>query len=145
MKTYDPKRYDLVLGGVRLNQGLADGTWITVEGMSPGFTSKVGVDGEVTRARMHDRRATVRLTVMQTSAVNDLLSRQYLDDRNGNENGRGVASFLLQDRAGTTVVQASKAYIADDPDVTLSAEAETREWVIELADAEMFHGGNPDD
>lgn len=145
MKTYDPKKFDLIFGGVPLNKGVADGTFLVVSSVGPGFTSKSGVDGESTRTRMHDRRYVARLTLMQTSAINDILSAAYAADRNGNENGRGVASFSVQDRAGTTVLESAKAYIADDPDLTLEAEASTREWVFELTEVSVTHGGNPDD
>jgi hypothetical protein len=79
---------------------------------------------------------------MQTSAINDVLSGIHLADRSA-PNGQGVGSLLIQDRAGTTVLRASKAWIADDPSVTLEMEATTREWVIDFADGYMFHGGNP--
>lgn len=144
MKTYDPKKFDIIFAGVPLNKGTADGTFLVVASVGPGFTSKSGVDGEVTRTRMHDRRYTARLTLMQTSAINDILSALYAGDRDAT-NGRGVAAFSVQDRAGTTVLEASKAYIADDPDLSLEAEASTREWVFELSDVTVTHGGNSDD
>lgn len=144
MKTYDPKKHVLVFAGIPLNKGVADGTFLTIASDGPGFTKKVGVDGEVTRARMHSRGATARLVLMQSSEVNDRLSARYKADRNA-VNGQGVGIFSVQDLAGNTVGQASKAWIADDPDVTLEAEASTREWLFDMADWDVDHGGNPDD
>jgi len=144
VKTYDPRKYDLIFAGVHLNEGIADGTFLTLSSVGPGFTSKAGVDGEVTRTRMHDTRYTARLVLMQTSEVNDRLSTIYAADRAAT-NGQGVGVFFVQDRAGTTVLEAAKAYIADDPDVTLDMEASTREWLFELTGTTMTHGSNPDD
>lgn len=144
LKTYDPRKFDIVFAGIPINEGLADGTFLEITTTTPGFSSKAGVDGEVTRTRSHDRRATARITVMQTSEVNDRLSALYRADRAAT-NGLGVGTFFVQDRGGTTVLAASKAYIADDPDVTLEAEASTRTWTIELADYRPHHGGNPDE
>jgi hypothetical protein len=141
VKTYDPKKIDVVLAGQRLNSGLADGTWLTYTSAAPGFSKKVGVDGEVTRTRSHDRSGEIRLTLMASSAINDVLSRLYADDRDGNANGRGVGALLIQDRNGTTLLQASQAWISDDPDISFGAEVETREWVIEVADVQVTHGG----
>jgi len=144
LKTYDPKLYDIVFAGISLNEGLADGTFLTVAPDTPGFSKKVGVDGEVTRSRSHDRSATVTFTCMQTSDVNDRLSALYNSDRDA-ANGAGVGTFFIQDRAGRTFGEASKAYISDDPDLVLSGEAETREWTLELADWRPNHGGTPDE
>jgi hypothetical protein len=144
LKTYDPKKYPIVFAGILVNEGLADGTFLNISTETPGFSSKSGVDGEVTRTRSHDRRATATITVMQTSEVNDRFSALYAADRAAT-NGQGVGAFYVQDLAGTTVLESSVAYIANDPDVTLEAEASTRDWVIELADYQPSHGSNSDE
>lgn len=144
MKTYDPKQFDIVFAGILINEGLADGTFLSVEPTTPGFSSKVGADGEVCRARSHDRRATATVTVMQTSEVNDRLSALYEADRDA-PNGAGVGAFEVRDRVGTTILTASRAYIANAPTATLELEASTREWTIELADYRPVHGSNSDD
>lgn len=145
MRTYDPKKYAISFAGVMLNSGVADGTFLSVSSVTPAFSSKAGVDGTVTRSRSHDRRKTATLTLMQSSEVNDRLSAILNADRNA-VNGQGVGVFYVQDLGGTTVLQAAKAYIANDPDLTLSAEAETRDWVFELAEVvSPIHGSVTDD
>lgn len=143
MKTYDPKKHDIVFNGILVNKGLADGTFLTISNETPGFSSKVGVDGEVVRTRNHDRRATATITVMQTSEVNDRLSAMYESDRDA-VNGLGVGAFSVRDRAGTTLLEASRAYISNGPEVSLEAEASPREWTIELSDYRPQHGSNSD-
>lgn len=144
LKTYDPLQYDFVFAGIQLNKGLADGTFLTVSPEVAGFSKKVGVDGEVTRSRNHNRSATVTFVCMQTSEVNERLSNLYEADRDA-VNGQGVGTFFLQDRAGNTIGEAAKAYIAQDPEMSFSGEAETREWTLELADWRPQHGGTPDE
>ena len=142
MKTYDPRKYTAVFAGVNLNRGLADGTWIKVTPAAPRFSSKVGVDGEVSRSRRHDSRRMVEFSTMQTSEVNDRLSAILAADVAA-EAGEGVGSFLLQDRNGTTVVE-GVAYIVQEPDLELGVEAGTRTWKLEIVDGDATHGSNAD-
>lgn len=143
MKTYDPKRYVISFAGVDLNKGLADGTFLRISPMTARFTSKSGVDGEVTRTRRHDKRRTGEFTTMQTSDVNARLSAIFAADTDA-PNGEGVGALLVKDLVGTTVFEAT-AYIAQDPDLELGPEATTRTWRFEIVDpGQTTHGSNPD-
>ena len=140
-RTFDPNEYSIVFAGILIDQGYADGQYIGIVTEGPSFTDKVGVDGEVARSRSADRRATCTISLMQTSPLNDLLSALYNLDREG-ASGEGVGSFLLKDRQGTTVASASAAWLQNDPDLTLDAEATTRDWELRLADYTVVHGSN---
>ena len=142
-KTYDPNAYDVIVAGIRLS-GFAEGTFVSISHDSPGFSDKVGVDGEVARVRKHDRRATVTISLMQTSESNDELSQIYNKDRDS-QNGAGVFSFRMVDRSGTTVFEADQAWIQSEPGATFSDEPESRDWEIRCANLRTFHGSNPDD
>jgi hypothetical protein len=146
VKTYDPKKFVANFAGIKLNEGIGDGTFIAISksGLAA-FSSKAGVDGTVTRSRQHDKRKIVKLTVMQTSEVNDRLSAILNADRAA-INGRGVGAFYLQDLSGTTLIEGAKAWIMDDPDLSLEVTASTREWAIEIASVDdPIHGSNPDE
>lgn len=147
LRTFDPKRYVISFAGILLNRGVSDGTLLSITSTTPGFSSKASVDGPVTRSRSHDKRKTATLTLMCTSEVNDRLSALYNADRDpAQPNGRGVGAFYVQDLAGTTVLSCPKAYIANDPDLTLEATASTREWTFELSEVvNMVHGSVADD
>lgn len=144
LKTYDPRKFDIVFAGILINEGLADGTFLNISTESEGFTAKVGADGEATRTRNHSRLATATVTLMQTSEINDRLSALYEADRAA-VNGQGVGSFFVQDRGGTTVLESSKSFISNDPDVTLDVEAGTREWTFILSDYRPLHGSASDE
>ena len=140
MRTYDPKKVDIVFAGFRL-EGFVDGTFVKVSPKSVRFSSKSGVDGEVSRSRMHDTRKDVEITLMQTSESNDRLSQVFRADTDA-VNGEGVGSFLLQDRGGTTLIEGT-AWITSDPDAEFGAEAGGRVWKLELVEGSVFHGGAP--
>ena len=144
LKTYDPKTHDIVFAGILINEGLADGTFLSVTPDVAGFSVKVGADGEVTRTRMHNDVRTATVTVMQTSEVNQRLSALYNADRRG-VNGEGVGVFFVQDRVtGSVDLTFAKSFISQDPDVVLEPEATTRDWTFILTDGEVNHNGSPD-
>lgn len=140
MRTYDPKKIDIIFAGVRM-EGFADGTFLKIAPKSPRFTSKSGVDGEVSRSRMHDTRKDVELTLMQTSATNERLSAIFKADVDST-NGEGVGAFMVQDRGGTTLIEGT-AYITTDPDAEFAAEAGPRVWKFELVEGSATHGSSP--
>lgn len=142
LKTYDPGQHDVIFAG-RLLEGFGEDTFIAIAVEAPGFSDRVGVDGEVTRAKSYDRRATISVTLMQTSQSNDVLSAIYEADRAA-PNGAGVGGVRVVDRSGTTVFEASKAWIQREPDAELGREAGERVWEIRCADYRGNHGGNPD-
>jgi hypothetical protein len=140
VKTYDPKKIDIIFAGIRIG-GFADGTFLKIAPKSPRFTSKSGVDGEVTRSRMHDTRRDVEFTLMQTSETNDRLSAVFKADVDS-VNGEGVGAFMVQDRNGSTLIEGT-AYITTDPDAEFAGEAGPRVWKLELVEGSATHGGNP--
>ncbi len=141
LSTYDPKKHVVIFAGVLLS-GFADGQFVQVQPVGPGFTKKTGVDGDVTRSRSADRSGSLTVSLMQTSLSNDRLSAIYSADRAG-FNGAGVGSLTIQDLAGFTLFFAARAWIANDPDATLDAAATTRDWQIDYAEMDPIHGGNP--
>ncbi len=143
MKTYDPLKFVITFAGISLNKGVTDGTFLSVSSAAPGFKKKVGAGGDVTRIRSHDRSAVAKLTLMQTSEVNDRLSSRYNADRAA-VNGQGVGTFTVQDLSGTTVAEGT-AWISDDPDLNLGGDASDREWTFDIADWIPVHGSVSDD
>lgn len=138
---YDPNEVSLMVAGVPVEGGFADGTFIEIIQMSPDFTSKVGVDGDVTRSKTNDRRATIRITLMQSSNSNQLLSAMSNIDRK-KSNGAGVGPMLIKDNQGLSLYSAEHSWISKPPDVTFDKEAGPRVWECEVATLERLDGGN---
>lgn len=140
-KNYDPTQYTIVVAGIPINKGYADGEVIKVERESDAFTDVVGTDGSVTRVAVKDDRATATLSLMQTADANALLSALFLLDRNA-PNGAGIGPFLLKDRSGTTILAGDASWIAKPPDASVDKTATPRQWKIRIANLKEFHGGN---
>lgn len=141
MKTYDPNQYDVIFSGYKI-RGFSEGTMLSLSPETGGFSSAVGVDGEVTRNRIADRRHTLTLSLMATAESNDDLSALYAADRAAT-NGE-VGDLRIVDRAGTTVVRAAKAWIQNGPDLGLDDTVSAREWEIVAVVDELIIGSNPD-
>jgi len=140
MRNYDPKEVSVIAGGHSV-AGFAEGEFVRVEPNADEFSDVAGSQGDVSRARTADRRATVTIILQQTSPSNDVLSGFVELDRLS-PNGGGVFSILIRDRQGTTVFQAEEAWIQRRPDLTFSNEVQNREWVIRVAESFYFAGGN---
>lgn len=141
LKIYDANEVTIVIAGIPIDGGFADGEFLRIEQDSDDFTDVVGTDGEVTRSKTNDRRATVSLILMQSSSGNAVLSAlNLLDKKTGG--GAGVGPFLVRDKQGTSLYSASKCWIAKPPNVSFGREAGPREWKIRVADLERLDGGN---
>lgn len=139
--TYDPALHTLAVAALPITKGFAEGEFIKIERDSEGFTDVAGAYGDVARAKMHDKRATCTITLLQTAEANALLSTLYLLDENA-DNGAGIGPFLLKDRGGLTVHEAAECWIQKMPDVTLDTGVKARQWKIRIASLQSFEGGN---
>ncbi len=140
LKTYDPDQVVIYFSGI-LIEGYADGEFITVEQMTPAFTSVVGSNGEVARSKSNDNRTKVTVKLLQTSSSNPLLSAIHLVDLNST-NGAGVGTFLMQDLEGATIVTGAQTWITQFPDTKMDRGAVSREWSFEIASSVRLEGGN---
>ncbi len=96
-KVYDAKQVSLVIASVPIQSGFNEGSFLTVTPVSPVFEDQVGTDGEVTRTRTNDDRATAKVKLMQTSDGNALLSTLLNLDIN-TPGGAGIGAFLVRGR-----------------------------------------------
>jgi hypothetical protein len=139
-KVYDADQVSVNIAGIPVTGGYADGEFLRIEFEGDAFTDVAGTDGEVTRSKTNDRRATATLSLMQTADANNLLAGLAELDRNS-PNGAGVGAFLVRDRQGTAIYEASECWIQKTPDATFDREATPREWVVRIASLIDFTGG----
>ena len=140
-KTYSADEVSLSIAGYTIDSGFADGEFVSIEMASDDFSDKVGADGEVARAKTNDRRATIKIKLLQTSQGNDLLSGLRTLDING-PNGAGVGAFLLRDRSGLMVAQAGKCWISKAPTVARGREIVEYEWTLRASSMNLVVAGN---
>ena len=138
---YDPDQVSIMVCGIPIDGGFADGSFIEIEQDSDDFVDVAGTDGDVTRSKTNDRRATVTLTLMQSALGNALLSALSNTDKK-KPNGAGVGPLLIKDNQGTTLFAAEKSWIAKGPPVAFDKTAGPRAWKIRVADLERFDGSN---
>lgn len=141
LKVYDADQVTFIFAAIPIDSGYADGEFIRITKTNPDFTTKEGTDGQVTRSKTNSGHHVIKLTLMQSSSGNALLSALRNIDLAAS-NGAGVGPILIRDRSGTSLYAASKAWIAAPPEVVFSREAEAREWTIECADFARLDGGN---
>ena len=139
-KVYDADQVSITVAGIPITGGYADGEFCRIERETDIFTDVVGTDGETTRSKTNDNRATCTISLMQTADVNALLGALAALDRN-TPNGAGVGSFLVRDRQGTSIYTAEACWIAKPPDVGFDREATSRDWKIRIAELNDFTGG----
>lgn len=141
VKVYDADQVTLVVCDLPIESGFADGEFLRIEQDSDDFGDVPGTDGEVTRSKTNDRRATITVILMQSSSGNNLLTVMNNLDRN-TPGGAGIGTLFIRDKQGTSLYTASKCWIAKPPDVSFDRLATAREWKIRCANLVRFDGGN---
>ena len=126
-KDYDPKKVAVTING-QLVEGFADGTFITVTRNNQSWSVASGASGETARMKSNDKSGTVELTLMQTSAFNDILSGLFGADE---LNGAGKFSFALIDENGSTNLGATEMWVQQPPTVEYGKELGDRVWTLE--------------
>jgi hypothetical protein len=143
VRTYDSKRIHMIVGGVPMS-GFSPDTMVKATRDSDTFAKKKGVDGVVTRSHLHDRSGEFTFSLDQSSPCNDILSALAKLDE---ETDGGIVPILVKDSLpssgsiGSTLV-AAKAWIRKWPDVEYGKEATNRDWIFDVADYEVYLGGN---
>ena len=138
LATFDPASVVISFGGIPLS-GFADGTFLEITADNPQFTKVVGADGFTTRVKSNNYGAVATLTLAQSSPSNEILSGFLNQDR---LNDDGVYPLLIKDMSGTTVVFSATGWIQQFPNITFGNELNNREWIIDLADIDIFVGRN---
>lgn len=139
-KTYNSDEVTVILAGIPIMGGYADGEFLRIEEEADAFLDVVGTDGEVTRSKSRDGRATVTLILMQSADANDTLSALHTLDKN-TPGGAGIGEMLVRDRGGRALYR-GQCWIAKAPSVSFGREAGPREWKLRVPKLIRVDGGN---
>lgn len=139
-KIYDPQEVNASLSGIPLS-GFGEDTFIEITNESESFVDVAGVDGDVSRSKTGDRRATIKFTLMQTSESNDLLSALAELDENS-PGGAGVGALSIKDNSGRALYEAPHAWIQKPPDASFGKQAGPRVWTVRAARLRRQDKGN---
>lgn len=128
-KVYDPDQLSIVVCGIPLTGGFAEGVMVEIEQDEDDFVEVVGTLGDVTRSKKMNKMTTITVRLMQTSDANSALSALANLDQNA-PNGAGIGVTKVNDLSGTSLYLFSKSWIAKVPTVTFDATDTVREWKI---------------
>lgn len=138
--SYDPSQVVVTVGPVIVT-AFSDGDAIIARASEDYYTTRVGTDGGVARARNSNRMGEFEFRLLQTSGANDLLSALFnINDLvNG---GKDIQSISVTDLSGRSLAVATQCYIKTIPEMIFGKEVSERVWVFTAADLRMYHGGN---
>lgn len=140
LNTYDPAQLTMVFAGIPID-GFADGTFVNCERNEDAWTLQVGSDGEACRSKSNNKSGRITFTLGQWSNSNDLLSALANTDEN-TPNGDGIGPLLVKDLSGRSLFTAEKGWIVKQAAAGWSREAESREWIVETNELNVFVGGH---
>ena len=133
LQTYDPKKVIVSLGH-HIVTGISDGTFLSIEGMGDGVTSKTGCDGEKVRSLDPDESVKITLTLLQNSPTVGFCQKQYDKDK---VTGEGFFPLLIKDLKGGLICSANHAWVVKPPNREFGKEVQDREIEIETGRATM--------
>ncbi len=137
MKTIDPSKGKLIIGGIPIS-GFGD-NMIEIEYDEDSYTIKNGTDGHTTRIKNLNSNGKATITLMQSSASNDVLNLMANKDRVDNT---GVIAFLFTDLSGRTIAAAPQCYVAKKPKWGMGKDMKENSWVLQLVNLQLDIGGN---
>ena len=138
---YDPAAVTLAYAGGFLEEGAMDGTFIEVSRNEDSATLKVGATGEQALAVNQNRSGTIKITVLQTSKVNNLLSAQLAAWEAG-DFVTAIQPVLMKDLLGSTIIGGASCWVRKFADVQFAKEIMGREWTLEIGRMDMLVGGS---
>jgi hypothetical protein len=136
--TYDPKNVSVIVGGQTMS-GFGDGTFVKFGRDENMWNKKIGVDGEGTRAKSNNKAGFMEISLMQSSASNDVLSGFAAADELSNT---GAVPVLIRDNNGRTLATCLTGWVVKYPDTEFAKEVTVRTWRIETDELAIFIGGN---
>lgn len=141
LQNYSPEDVTVLLAGVKPIQGFIDGTFVEIEKNTQTFQTYRSADGRIARKKDNDFSYTVRLTLMSTSASNDVLDYLAKVDQ---LTSMGKVPLIIKDQLGSTLFFSATTWVETIPTITFSTSIGERTWVLRSSQAISTVGGNED-
>lgn len=139
--TYNANEVTISFAGALIDGGFGDGEFLRIEPEGDETVDVAGTGGDVAVSPTNDRRATVTITLLQTSEQNDVLSAILTAGR-ATPQGIAIGPLFVQDRLGRGLWEGAAGWIQRPPIVTMDRAATPREWILRVAQLERTDGGN---
>lgn len=130
--TYNPSMVKIALG-THMVSGYAEDSFVVIDSISGGITSKSGCDGETVRSVDPNERFTVKLTLLANSPTHKFLLNKYARDK---KDGNGMFPVLINDITGNEKFSAAQAWVTKLPSKTNGKESQNKEWTLETGQAD---------
>lgn len=140
-RVYSAMEHSFSFAGVPNDSGRGPDEFVSWEQKEDNFSYKAGVDGEGTYSENKDDYTELTLTIMQSSTYNDYLSGVLKGDITL-PGGAGIATLLVRDRQGTTLLMSTSARILGWPKQSRGKEVGTNQWKFGVPNPQRFDGGN---
>ena len=137
LTTYDPKEIIVNVNG-QIITGFSEDV-VTVSRAEDAIIDEIGADGEVVRILSNDRRGDIRISLLNTSAANLILSVLANADE---LTGGSVFPVLIKDNRGNDLHAGAECWIQKQPEVIYNKTSAPRVWIIRCADLRMVVGGH---
>lgn len=129
--TYNSSKVKIALGSHSVT-GYAEDSFVVIEPIDGGVTSKAGCDGEIVRSVDPNERFTVKLTLLASSPTHKFLMNKYKQDK---KDGTAIFPILVNDLTGQEKFSANKAWVTKIPSSTKGKESQNKEWTLETGQA----------
>lgn len=139
MRKYAPDDVAIVVG-TQAVYGLHSGSFVEAERSVETSALDVGSDGEVTMVISPNQSGKVKITLQQSSPLNDFFTSLFLALQQKNL-AVAVVPITINDKNGTTTVSAKQAVIEKVSKVTYADKPEGREWTFLVGYLDIQPGG----
>lgn len=124
--------------GSLIIDGAGDGNMIVVKYDNPLVAEHEGGQGDVTVLLNRSKKGTATITLGQASPANNYFAAAVLAQKNGSLVRKPLTVVHTK---GTSKAFARTAYVREAPEMGFGMDHNNREWVLGLADLELFIGG----
>lgn len=131
--------WTVTYGRVAVDSGKGTDEFLKIEQPADDFSHTAGLDGEGAFNKLEDDYTTVTITLLQTSALNQLLWAAL--EASKVAEGLLVPLFVA-DRKGVSKLVATDSVILKKPDETVGKEAGNNTWVIGCSPDVRVVGGH---
>lgn len=131
--TYIPTMVKIALGN-HIVTGYAEDSFVTIEPIGDGVTSKAGCDGEIVRSVDPNNRFSIKLALLASSPTHRFLTQKLEQDR---KSGTGAFPVLIKDLMGKEKFSCDRGWVTKLPSNVKGKEAQNKEWTIETGQADF--------
>lgn len=135
-KSWDANQLSVVFG-VSPIFGFAPDTALTIEVGDVTYKHTRDLHGNITRSRINDNSAKIKLTLMQSSSSNDVLSTFQVLDK---QSDAGMFPIYIKDANSTTLFRSDEGYVIGTPETSMGEEQKTITWEILATSYTYFIG-----